>query len=76
MAAALTSAYTAAAAAVAMAAPTYLAILDTPDAAPTSRSSTADVQTDDAGPLVSPIPSAISTSGRTNIRTPNWRARR
>ena len=67
LAAALTLAYTDAAAAVAMAAPTYLAMLDTPEAAPTSFSSTADVQTDEAGPLVSPMPTAISTSGRTNI---------
>ena len=55
-----------AARAVATAAPTYRAMLETPDAPPTWCSGTAAVAADDAGPLDMPIPTAMATSGSRN----------
>src|SRR6478672_13708100 len=55
-----------AASAVATAAPTYRAMLDTPEAPPTWFSGTAAVDADDAGPLDMPIPTAMATSGSRN----------
>ena len=55
-----------AASAVATAAPTYRAMFETPDAEPTCSAGTHAVDADDDGPLLSPMPTAMATSGRTN----------
>src|SRR4051794_38833948 len=55
-----------AASAVATAAPTYRAMLETPDASPTWFSGTAAVAADDAGPLDRPMPTATATNGSRN----------
>src|SRR5215210_2162096 len=56
-----------AARAVATAAPTYLAMLETPDASPTCSAGTAAVAAEDDGPLERPMPTAIATSGSRNV---------
>src|SRR6476659_1528084 len=55
-----------AASAVATAAPTYRAMFETPDAAPTWSADTAAVDADEAGPLDRPMPTAIAISGSRN----------
>ncbi len=55
-----------AASAVATAAPTYLAMLETPEAPPTWVSGTDAVAAEDAGPLDRPMPTAMATSGSRN----------
>src|SRR6478609_9875591 len=55
-----------AARAVATAAPTYRAMLETPEAPPTWFSGTDAVAADDAGPLDMPMPTAMATSGSRN----------
>jgi hypothetical protein len=55
-----------AAAAVVTAAPTYLAMFDTPEASPTWLAGTAAVAAEDAGPFDSPIPIATAIRGSTN----------
>src|SRR5262245_1055791 len=55
-----------AASAVATAAPTYRAMLETPDASPTCGAGTDAVAADDDGPFDMPMPTAIATSGSKN----------
>ena len=55
-----------AASAVATAAPTYRAMLETPDAPPTWFSGTEAVAADEDGPFDSPMPTAMATSGSRN----------
>ena len=55
-----------AAAAVVTAAPTYLAMVDTPEASPTWLAGTAAVAAEDAGPFDSPSPIATAIRGSTN----------
>src|SRR5436190_17471299 len=64
----------AAANAVATAAPTYLAMFETPDAPPTCSAGTQDVEAADAGPLVSAMPTATRTSGsrKATYRQSDW----
>src|SRR4051794_20322359 len=52
-----------AASAVATAAPTYRAMLETPEASPTCSCRTHEVAADDDGPLERPIPTAIARIG-------------
>src|SRR5262249_11341347 len=46
--------------------PTYRAMFEMPEAAPTSFAETELVDADDAGPLASPRPTALAISGSTN----------
>src|SRR3954451_8805950 len=55
-----------AASAVATAAPTYRAMLDTPEALPTCSWRTEAVAAEDEGPLDRPMPTAIARTGRRN----------
>src|SRR5262245_10341929 len=59
----VTVAWVVAARAVATAAPTYRAMLETPDASPTWFAGTEAVAAADAGPLDSPMPTAIAMRG-------------
>ena len=53
--------------AVATAAPTYRAMLETPEALPTCSCGTHEVAAEEEGPLVRPMPTAIATIGSRKV---------